>query len=140
MMSDNNIKRVLECIINTSNNNITVTDEKGFILFTNPNHWWIYGIEPEHYLGKSVYQLETEGILSPSISAMVLKKKTPVQIMQHTKTGKIVMSTAYPIFDDDGELIRVVSYAQDQTEIRNLQDQYGQLEKRYKNTNRRSRN
>ncbi|MDQ7864711.1 hypothetical protein RCO48_37260 [Peribacillus frigoritolerans] len=50
------------------------------------------------------------------------------------------MSTAYPIFDDDGELIRVVSYAQDQTEIRNLQDQYGQLEKRFKNTNRRSRN
>ncbi|MFA1713767.1 sigma-54 interaction domain-containing protein [Peribacillus frigoritolerans] len=130
MMSDNNVKRVLECIINTSNNNITVTDEKGFILFTNPNHWWIYGIEPEHYLGKSVYQLETEGILSPSISAMVLKEKTPIQIMQQTKTGKIVMSTAYPIFDDDGELIRVVSYAQDQTEIRNLQDQYGQLEKK----------
>ncbi|MGW6662986.1 MULTISPECIES: sigma 54-interacting transcriptional regulator [Peribacillus] len=129
-MSDNNVKRVLECIINTSNNNITVTDEKGFILFTNPNHWWIYGIEPEHYLGKSVYQLETEGILSPSISAMVLKEKTPVQIMQQTKTGKIVMSTAYPIFDEDGELIRVVSYAQDQTEIRNLQDQYGQLEKK----------
>lgn len=123
---------VLDHIIQTSNNNITITDEKGSILYTNPNHWAIYGIEPNQYIGKSIYQLEKEGVLSPSITAMVIKEKKAIQIMQHTKTGKIIMSTAYPIFNNSGELIRVISYAQDQTEIRNLQHQYEQLERKVK--------
>ena len=53
---------------------------------------------------------------------MVIKEQKTIQVMQHTKTGKIIMSTAYPIFNEDGKLIRVISYAQDQTEIRNLQE------------------
>lgn len=123
---------VLDTIIKTSNNNITITDEKGFILQSHPEHWTAYGIEPDYYVGKSVYQLQDEGILNPSIIAMVIKEKKTVQIMQHTNTGKILMSTAYPIFNSNGKLIRVISYAQDQTEILSLHEQYAQLEKKIK--------
>lgn len=117
-------------IIETSNNNITVTDQDGIILRSNPNHWSIYGIEPNQYIGKSVYQLQEEGILSPSIHAMVLKDKLPVQILQKTKTGRSVMATAFPVFNYEGEVIRAISYSQDQTEILNLQEQYKDLEKK----------
>ena len=123
---------LLDTIVQTSNNNITITDDKGIILYTNPNHWSVYGIKSDQFIGKSIYQLEKEGVLSPSITAMVIKEQKTIQVMQHTKTGKIIMSTAYPIFNEDGKLIRVISYAQDQTEIRNLQDQYELLERKVK--------
>ncbi|KAA9028364.1 sigma-54 interaction domain-containing protein [Niallia endozanthoxylica] len=123
-------EKLLHSIIDTSNNNITIADAKGMILQTNEEHWSVYGIKASGYKGKSVFQLEKEGILTPSITALVLKEKRPVQIMQHTQTGKVIMTQGYPIFDEEGKIIRVISYAQDQTEIRNLQEQYEQLERK----------
>lgn len=90
----------------------------------------MYGLVPDTYIGKSVYDLEKEGILSPSINALVLKEKKVVRIMQHTKSGKVVMSTGYPVFNKKGKLIRVISYSQDQTEIVKLQEEYSQLQTR----------
>ncbi|WP_286230857.1 sigma-54 interaction domain-containing protein [Neobacillus mesonae] len=123
---------ILEKIIETSNNNITITDGEGIILYTNLDHWTVYGDDPQSYIGKSIYDLEEQGILSPSITALVLKEKKPIQIMQHTQKGKVIMSNAFPIFNEKGDIIRVISYAIDQTEISNLQDQYEQLEKKLK--------
>ncbi len=123
-------EKLLHSIINTSNNNITIADANGMILQTNKEHWSVYGIKGDGYKGKSVFQLEKEGILTPSITALVLKEKRPVQIMQHTQTGKVIMTQGYPIFDEEGKIIWVISYAQDQTEIRNLQEQYEQLERK----------
>ncbi|MGJ7922055.1 sigma-54 interaction domain-containing protein [Neobacillus sp. LXY-4] len=125
-------RKLLDLIIETSNNNITIADDKGYILYSNPNHWSIYGITPEQYKGKTVYQLQDEGVLSPSITVMVLKEKKKMQVMQNTRTGRVIMTIGYPLFDDDGKLIFVISYSQDQTEISNLQDQYEQLERKLK--------
>ncbi|WP_458413161.1 sigma-54 interaction domain-containing protein [Schinkia sp. CFF1] len=124
--------KLLDAIIKTSNNNITIADGNGVILKSNPEHWADYGTKYNEIKGKSVYQLESEEILSPSITAMVLRENKPVQIMQNTKTGKVIMTKAYPIFDDEGNIIRIISYAQDHTEIKELQDQYIQLEKKLK--------
>ncbi|WP_227935059.1 sigma-54 interaction domain-containing protein [Alkalihalobacillus deserti] len=118
----------LNKIIETSNNNITITDEHGIILRSNPNHWTMYGLNADSYIGKSVYDLEDEGVLSPSVNALVLKEKSFIQILQHTKTGQVVMSTGYPVFNKEGQLIRAISYSQDQTEIVQLQVQYKQLQ------------
>ena len=125
-------EKILEKIIETSNNNITITDGDGIILYTNPEHWSVYTDDPEPFIGASIYELQKQGILSPSITALVLKEKSPIQIMQHTKKGKIIMSTAYPLFNEKGEIVRVISYAIDQTEISNLQEQYEQLERKLK--------
>ncbi|MEK4029562.1 sigma 54-interacting transcriptional regulator [Pseudobacillus sp. FSL P4-0506] len=123
---------ILEKIIKTSNNNITITDEKGIILYTNSDHWSVYDEEPKNYIGESIFKLQEQGLLTPSITAIVLEKKQPTKIMQHTRKGKIIMSTAYPIFDENGDIVRVISYAIDQTEISNLQEQYEQLERKLK--------
>ncbi|MFY0760638.1 sigma 54-interacting transcriptional regulator [Metabacillus dongyingensis] len=122
----------LNKIIETSNNNITITDEKGIILRSNREHWAIYDMQPDTYIGTSVYQLEKEGLLSPSINAIVLKEKKFTRIMQHTRTGRVVMSTGYPIFNKEGRLVRVISYSQDQTEIWKLQEQYEELQRKVK--------
>ena len=127
------LREIVNTLILTSNNNITIVDRNGLIVHTNPHHWSVYGIEPHQLSGKTVFKLEEEGILCPSISALVLKEKKPIEVMQHTNTGKVVMATGYPIYNESGEVIFVISYAQDQTEINNLQHQYEQLEKKVKN-------
>ncbi|WHY01794.1 sigma 54-interacting transcriptional regulator [Neobacillus sp. DY30] len=131
-MNDSILEQLLTKMVETSNNNITITDENGLILDSNPNHWTIYGLESSRNIGVSVFELEEKGILEPSITAAVIKERKPIQILQQTKTGRIVMSTGYPIFDVDGQIIRVLSYAQDQTEIKNLQFQYEQLQRKIK--------
>lgn len=123
---------LMELIIETSNNNITIADDKGYIVYSNPAHWSIYGITAQQYEGKTVYQLQDEGILTPSITVMVLKERKKMEIMQYTKTGKIIMTTGYPLFDDNGNLLFVLSYSQDQTEISKLQDKYEHLERKLK--------
>lgn len=125
---DQDLSLILAKIIETSNNNITITDHKGIILFSNPNHWTMYGLEADAYIGKSVYELEENGVLSPSINALVLKEKKEVRVLQQTTSGRVVMSTGYPIFNKEGSLQYVVSYSQDQTEIIKLQEQYDQLQ------------
>ncbi|PEZ81969.1 Fis family transcriptional regulator [Bacillus sp. AFS017274] len=126
------LEEELNKIIETSNNNILITDQDGIILYSNPKLWEIYGMESDSYIGTSVYQLESEGLLTPSINAIVLKEKKAKRIMQETKTGHVVMSTGYPIFNKEGLLVRVISYGQDQTEILQLQDQFEQLQRKVK--------
>ncbi|WP_286176986.1 sigma 54-interacting transcriptional regulator [Bacillus sp. AFS017274] len=131
-MYDDMLEEELNKIIETSNNNILITDQDGIILYSNPKLWEIYGMESDSYIGTSVYQLESEGLLTPSINAIVLKEKKAKRIMQETKTGHVVMSTGYPIFNKEGLLVRVISYGQDQTEILQLQDQFEQLQRKVK--------
>lgn len=78
------LEQELKKIIETSNNNITITDEKGIILYSNPKLWEIYGMEPASYIGTSVYQLEKEGLLTPSINALVLKEKSDAYYAAYT--------------------------------------------------------
>ncbi|MGE7023772.1 sigma-54 interaction domain-containing protein [Solibacillus cecembensis] len=123
---------ILNKIIETSNNNITIIDSEGIIIHSNPEHWANYGMSPGTYKGISIYDLESKGLLVPSIGAIILKEKIKKTVMQYTKTGRVIMSTGYPVFDEHEELLFVVSYSQDQTEILELQQQYELLERKVK--------
>ncbi|MGM0888240.1 MAG: PAS domain S-box protein [Bacillota bacterium] len=50
------LEEELNKIIETSNNNILITDQDGIILYSNPKLWEIYGMESDSYIGTSVYQ------------------------------------------------------------------------------------
>lgn len=132
-MENSSLHHLIETIVLTSNNNITITNGVGEILYFNPKHWSVYGVRQEDCLGKTVYELEAKGVFNPSITALVIKKKQQVELMQQTLTGKIIMTTAYPIFDNNNQIQFVVSYAQDQTEINKLHLQYKELERQIQN-------
>lgn len=114
----------LEAILKSSNDNIVITDGAGIVLRSSPNCTDIYGKNTEYIVGKSVYQLQKENIFNPSVTAKVLDYKKEVQVMQETLSGKIVMATGIPIFDKQNNLIRVISFSHDLTEIRQLKDDY----------------
>lgn len=118
----------LEGIITYSNDNIVITDEKGIVLRCSPNCASIYGKEASYLLGKSVYQLQDENIFKPSVTVKVFKEKKEVQVMQKTINGRIVMATGIPILDTNGNIIRVISFSHDLTEIQQLKEDYEHLQ------------
>lgn len=120
----------LEGILNTSNDNIVVTDGVGIVLRVSSNCTSIYGKAQNELIGKTVYQLEKEKIFYPSVTVKVLKEKKEVQVMQETPTGKIIMATGIPIFDRTGRIVRIISFSHDLTEIQGLKEDYEQLRKK----------
>jgi PAS domain S-box-containing protein len=126
------LKLELEGIINASNDNIVVTDGQGIVLRAIRNSEEIYGEVSSTLVGRSVFELEKENIFSPSVTARVLKEKKEVQVMQKTRTGMVIMATGIPIFDKQKNIIRVISFSHNLTEIQKLKEDYEQLQSKMK--------
>ncbi|MEC2070976.1 sigma-54 interaction domain-containing protein [Alkalihalophilus marmarensis] len=131
MDSGNNFVEIeLRAILKGSKDNIVITDGKGNVLKASPNCLDIYGVEFNQILGRSVYDLEKEDIFSPSITVKVLNEKKECQVLQHTKGERTVLATGMPVFNKNGELIRVISFSYDLTEIEELRENYHTLQEK----------
>ncbi|ADC51296.1 transcriptional regulator, PAS and AAA-ATPase domains [Alkalihalophilus pseudofirmus OF4] len=131
MDSGNNFVEIeLQAILKGSKDNIVITDGEGNVLKASPNCLDIYGVEFNQILGRSVYDLEKEDIFSPSITVRVLNEKKECQVLQHTKGERTVLATGMPVFNENGELIRVISFSYDLTEIEELRENYHTLQER----------
>lgn len=126
------IEREIEAILHASHDNIVITDEKGCILRASQNCRDIYGYDVSELVGQTVYELQDRGIFSPSVTIEVLKKKKEVQLMQKTETGKVVMATGIPVYDEHQCMKRVISFSHDLTELQRLKEDYQQLEVKMK--------
>lgn len=126
------IEREIEAILHASNDNIVITDEKGCILRASQNCRDIYGHDVSNLVGQTVYELQDRGIFSPSVTIEVLKKKKEVQLMQKTETGKVVMATGIPVYDEHQCMKRVISFSHDLTELQRLKEDYQRLEVKMK--------
>lgn len=120
----------LEAILSASKDNIVITDGEGTVLKVSPNCLEIYGVDYQDIIGKTVFDLETENIFAPSITVKVLQEKKEFQIMQLTKANRTVLATGMPVFDEDGSIVRVISFSYDLTEIEELKENYDDLQMR----------
>src|SRR5699024_3945283 len=112
--------------------NIVVVDREGFVIRVSENSEAIYGKKPSYLIGKSVYTLQQEKIFNPSVSVRVLKEKKEIQVMQETFQGLAVMATGIPVFNDREEIVRVISFSHDLTEIKQLKEDYEELQAKMK--------
>ncbi len=116
-------------IIETSYDGITITDGQGIVIRVNKSHERITGSKPQEYLGKHVLELEEKGILMNSATAKVLKEKKPITVRQQVMNGNQIIVTGSPVFDSEGNIVRVVSNLRDVTELESLQEKLAETEK-----------
>lgn len=128
-MNNKLLRAELDNIVDESNDNIVVTDGLGVVLRVSENCYDIYGLEKEQLIGRSVYELEKDGIFSPSITVQVLQENKRLQSMQNTQTGRHVMATGIPVFLD-GKIERVISFSHDLTEIQQLRSEYESMQQK----------
>lgn len=117
---------LLKEIITHSFDELFITDSKGNVLEVSPSCYELYGVTPDQLIGKNVSNLEEKGILNPSVSALVIKNQKPITLIQKTMTGKKVLVSAYPIFQQ-GRLVRAVSFSRDITEFEKLKERNEQV-------------
>lgn len=118
-----NLDADLKAIFDISYDVIYVSDGEGITLRVSSACDRLWGYKESELVGKSVYQLEKEGVYSPSITRLVMEKKEKVSMTQTTKTGRRLMVVGIPIMDEKGQLIRIVNASRDITEVSKLKSE-----------------
>ncbi|WP_191556768.1 sigma-54 interaction domain-containing protein [Metabacillus idriensis] len=106
-----------EQILHSLKDDILVTNLDGIILKVSEFTGKIYGVESDSLIGKSVYDLEAQGLFTPILTPIVVKEKKKITFVQTTNKGKKLLVTGIPVYNEAGELYRVVSYSHDITEL-----------------------
>ncbi|MDN4072494.1 sigma-54 interaction domain-containing protein [Fictibacillus terranigra] len=109
-----------EAILHSLQDDILVTNLNGTILKVSEATGKVYGVSSESLLGKSVYDLAADGMFTPIATPMVLKEKKKITFVQTTNTGKKLLVTGIPVFNENGDIYRVVSYSHEVTELLEL--------------------
>ena len=109
-------------IIDSSSDGLFVCDGQGKILRVNPASERINQATAEQLVGRNYLDVAKEGlVILPSAALEAIKQCKQVSLLQENRFGRKLISTATPVFADDGELIRVVVSERDITEIDRLQ-------------------
>lgn len=111
------INRELWDIIEYSSDSIYVTDGDGVTVYANDAFERMTGAPVKSVIGKTVFEAEEEGIYKPSISAIVLREKRPVTLIQRGINGKDLIVTGTPVYDLDGRIYMVICNSKDIDEL-----------------------
>ncbi|WP_064094049.1 sigma-54 interaction domain-containing protein [Rossellomorea aquimaris] len=111
-----------EAILDSLQDDILVTNTDGIIMKVSEATGDIYNVKSEDMLGRSVYDLEMEGVFTPLLTPVVLKEKKKITLVQTSNEGKKLLVTGIPVFNHNKELVRVVSYSHDVTELLKMKE------------------
>lgn len=111
------LTRKLDTVLDSSYDGIYITDGNAVTIRANKAYERITGLKIEELLGKNVTYLVEKGIISKACSTIVLERKEVVTIEQTLNSGKVLLVTGTPIFDDNGEIEMVVTNVRDITEL-----------------------
>ncbi|MFD2682214.1 sigma-54 interaction domain-containing protein [Bacillus seohaeanensis] len=128
-------KDELDAIIECSYDGIYITDKYGNTLNTNSAIERITGIPKHYYIGKNTTHLIKRGILEESVTQKVMEKRGTVSVVQKNFNQKETLMTGSPIFNEDGEIEKIVTNIRDLSELNDLNSELKkaqQLNEKYK--------
>ena len=117
------IEKHLEQICNAFQDAICITDKNGIIVLTNKKYADVYGFSWEAVRGKSVFEMERQGIFNNILNPVVIKTGKITTHVQHTTTGRELILEGHPIFDADGNVAYCLTFIRDVTSLVKLKEQ-----------------
>ncbi|NLB89445.1 MAG: sigma 54-interacting transcriptional regulator, partial [Syntrophomonadaceae bacterium] len=121
------MKEEMDAVFEASFDYLFLTDAQGRVTKVNQAYYRITGIKPEEVIGKTMYELVAQGFYDRSCSVEVIETLKPVTFEQKVKTGRTVLVTGNPIFNEKGELIGVITNGRDITELNELRKRVEQV-------------
>ncbi len=122
------MKNWLDTIIDSSYDGLWICDHEGKVLRINKASERINGVKSEQVVGRNMKELIAEGFFDKSVTLEVLKRKTSVTILQRLKSGKRILVTGNPIFNEKGEISYVVTNDRDISELDHLRHQLQEVQ------------
>lgn len=126
--SKDNYNNFFMKVVETSHDEIYVCDKEGRTIYCNKTFEKNYGIKREDMLGKTAMSLVENGYSDNTPITHVIKYKKAFSLEQKTATGRKLIITATPFFDENGEIEFIVENCRDITELAKIKD-----ELKYKN-------
>ena len=120
----------LHAILSSIYDEILVVNHKGELIRyseTVINDFW--GSSLKDLLGKNLLELENKGLFSPSVTRLVLEKQKKVSVVQETKSGRKILAVGNPVFNENGELHRIIIASRDITEATRLKTELHEIKK-----------
>lgn len=111
----------LDAIFESSFDGLYITDGEGNTLRLNKGFERITGLSASQCIGRNMANLVKEGIYSRSGTLIALAERKRITTTLDTNTGKTVLVTSNPIFDEDDTIVMVVTDVCDITELNELQ-------------------
>jgi len=124
------LNKDLHAILSSIYDEILVVNHKGELIRyseTVINDFW--GSNLKDLLGKNLLDLEKKGLFSPSVTRLVLEKQKKVSVVQETKSGRKILAVGNPVFNEDGELHRIIIASRDITEATRLKTELHEIKK-----------
>lgn len=115
------LDRELEAIMDSAEDVIYITNPDGMTLRTNTAIKRFSGHPKEAFIGKNVKELMAKGLLREMLTFRVLEQGKPVRTAPGAgRSRKNTLKTAIPVFNEAGEIEKVVTYVRDLTEQNRL--------------------
>ncbi len=127
---------VYKAIIESFEEEIFVTDNKGRVLLVNPKGEQIMGMKASEMEGRFVEELVEQQVFSISGALEVLRQKKKIHIMQQVKEGrKWRLCTGVPILNGQGNIVLTLCTSKDMTELVDLKKELENKEDELKRKN-----
>jgi PAS domain S-box-containing protein len=121
------VNQELDGVFESVDDGLVLADENGVILRVNKAYKSMTGISDEEYRGKHVHELVAEGYIGRSVSDIVIDRRARYSIVD-VRNGRELLLTGNPVFDDEAEIIRVVTVVRDTTELSDLKQRLAESE------------
>lgn len=125
----NALQRELHIIINSMHDGIWVIDRNGTTVYVNKAMKRIANIDPQEMIGKHVSDPMKDGKFRSCVTLTALEQKKQVTMFDDYCCGTRCLNTSSPIFDENGEIWRVVASIRDMTELEDLQTRLADAER-----------
>lgn len=131
----------LDTLLSGLHDGVCISNDQGVIIKMNPMYEKLSGLSPESLIGKKVKNLnnglgiftkaeldieESEkkhGLYHGPVSPLVLKRKQASTSIQTTINGNSNLLHGYPLFDEEGEVVLVVTFIRDISQLTIYQEE-----------------
>ncbi len=104
-------------ILNSLDDAIYIADKTGKTLWMNETNKKIFEVHKSRMIGKSVAELEKEGVFNPSIIKKVIEAGKTITKVQTLLNGEKYMTTGHLILSDDGNIKYVIAHGRNINKI-----------------------
>jgi len=116
----------LDAFMEAVNEGIYIADGEGKTLRVNRAYERLAGLSREEVLGQKMEDLVKLGFIDQSVTMQVLREKKPISILQRLRSGLKAVVSGTPLFDENGDIYRVVTSVRDAYELNRLKEQLEQ--------------
>ena len=111
---------MMKSIVDSSYDGIYVTDGEANTLLVNKSYGRITGLNIEELIGKNMKDLVEAGVYDNSGSLTVIETGKEATVNQKLSSGKEILVTSVPVFDENGAIKYIVTNVRDLSEMERL--------------------